>query len=97
MLKEKLNFRRPGEFYYFRDNSGIEVDLLVERQRHLHLFEIKSAMTPDASFGANMARLSKSTPDIASRTVIYAGAAWPLKGGGKFVNFKEIKHEVDWS
>lgn len=87
LLKTKFNRQLRQEFYYFRDNGGIEVDLVVEQARKLHLMEIKGAMTPDSSFGGNMAKIRKCTDDVASCSVVYAGEDWPLKGGGRFVNF----------
>ena len=61
--------------------------LPLERNRKLNLLEIKGAMTPDNSFGANMEKMRKCTEDILSCNVVYAGEDWPLKGGGRFVNF----------
>lgn len=87
LLKAKFNFQLRQDFYYIRDNSGIEVDLVLERNRKLNLLEIKGAMTPDNSFGANMEKMRKCTDDILSCNVVYAGDDWPLKGGGRFVNF----------
>ena len=88
LLKAKFNFQLRQDFYYIRDNSGIEVDLVLERNRKLNLLEIKGAMTPDNSFGVNMEKIRKCTDDILSCNVVYAGEDWPLKGGGRFVNFK---------
>lgn len=87
LLKAKFNFQLRQDFYYIRDNGGIEVDLVLECNRKLNLLEIKGAMTPDNSFGANMVKMRKCTDDILSCNVIYAGEDWPLKGGGRFVNF----------
>lgn len=87
LVKNRCNFGLRQDFYYIRDNSGIEVDLVIEQNRKLHLVEIKSAMTPDDSFGKNMAKIRKCTDDVASANVIYSGEDWPLKGGGKFINF----------
>ena len=61
----------------------------------LHLREIKSAMTPDLSFGRHMARLRKAVPDVASCGVFYAGAPWPLPPDGKFLPFADVADDVD--
>lgn len=89
-LKDKFNFRKHVDFYYFRDNGGIEVDLVAEQGRGLHLFEIKGSMTPDASFGRNMEKLRKCAEGVVSADVVYAGEPWPLKGGGRFINFTGV-------
>ena len=88
-VKSKCNFRLRDDFYYFRDNGGIEVDLVIEHSRKLNLFEIKSAMTPDDSFAKNMSKIAAITDDVVSRTVIYSGDEWPLNGGGRFLGFTE--------
>lgn len=89
LLKTRFNFQLHQDFYYIRDNSGIEVDLVLEQNRRLNLLEIKGAMTPDNSFGANMEKIKKCTDDVQSCNVIYSGENWPLKGGGRFVNFAD--------
>ena len=89
LMKTRFNFQLRQDFYYIRDNSGIEVDLVLEQNRKLNLVEIKGAMTPDNSFGLNMEKIRKCTDDVVSRHVIYSGENWPLKGGGRFVNFKD--------
>lgn len=88
LMKTKFNFRLSQDFYYIRDNGGVEVDLVVEQNRKLNLLEIKGAMTPDNSFRANMEKIVKCTDDVSSCNVVYSGEDWPLKGGGRFVNFQ---------
>ncbi len=87
LYKTRCNFQLRQDFYYIRDNSGIEVDLVVEQNRKLHLMEIKGAMTPDQGAGKNMEKVRKCADEVASCNVIYSGTEWPLKGGGKFVNY----------
>lgn len=89
MVKAKFNYRMPVEFYYFRDNGGVEVDLVAEANRKLRLYEIKGAMTPDNCFGRNMEKLRWLSKEVETCDVIYAGENWPLKGGGQFVNFSQ--------
>ena len=89
LMKTKLNWQLRQDFYYIRDNSGIEVDLVLEQNRKLNLLEIKGAMTPDNSFGLNMERIRKCTDDVLTCNVVYSGETWPLKGGGRFVNFHD--------
>lgn len=89
LLKTKLNFQLRQDFYYIRDNGGVEVDLVVEQNRKLNLLEVKGAMTPDNSFGKNMEKIRRCTDDVVSCNVIYSGTDWPLKGGGRFVNYAQ--------
>lgn len=89
LLKAKFNLRLRQDFYYIRDNGGLEIDLVLERNRQLDLVEIKGAMTPSNAFGANMEKLRKRTDAVRSCSVVYSGEDWPLKGGGRFINFAE--------
>ena len=45
MLKKKYNEGSQNHFYYWRDNKGVEVDLLVDTGKRLLPIEIKSAQT----------------------------------------------------
>lgn len=44
-LKNKHNAGSQASFYYWRDNKGVEIDLLVENGRKLLPIEIKSTQT----------------------------------------------------
>jgi hypothetical protein len=48
-LKARLNAGEPPELYFWRDNNGLEADLLFEKDGHLQTVEIKSGrtVTPD--------------------------------------------------
>jgi len=94
LLKTKYNYQLQHNFYYIRDNGGIEVDLVLEKNRKLDLIEIKAAMTPANSFGMNMEKLRKCDLAISSSTVVYSGEGWPLKGGGRFINFSDVANEL---
>ena len=95
MLKTKFNFQKRVDFFYFRDNGGVEVDLVVEKGRKLHLYEIKGAMTPDKSFGRNMEKLRNCSSDVETSNVIYSGEDWPLGNDGRFINFGAIAKTLD--
>ncbi len=86
-LKARTNAGRSPTLYYMRDKTGTEADLVLEVRRRLHLFEIKSATTPDASMAANLHKLSRLSDRIVDGHVIYGGEDWPLDVGG-FINYK---------
>jgi predicted AAA+ superfamily ATPase len=88
-LKTRYNMGKPADLYYFRDKNGIEVDLILDRGRKLHLFEIKSAMTPDASMAKHLSKMKSLVPQTLSTAVIYAGSPFPGNKDYSFVNFKE--------
>jgi len=72
-FKARFNAGRSPDLYYFRDRGGLEVDLLLERGRELHAFEIKSARTWHAAFGRNVVKFGRNVAAVRSSGVIYAG------------------------
>ena len=92
--KTRFNRQLRQDFFYIRDNSGIEVDFVVEQNRRLHLFEIKGAMTPDPNAARNMEKIRRCASEVASCDVVYSGSEWPLAGGGKFVNYAEASRRL---
>lgn len=94
-LKARLNKGLPPSLYYIRSKNGTEIDLVVEVARRIHAVEIKSAKTPSDSFTLNMDKFAKSVAPLAGRSVVYSGDGWPIAGGGKFVNFRNIASLID--
>ena len=93
-MKWKCNACHSEGFYFFRDNNGMEVDLVMEQARRLHLMEIKSSMTPDSSQAKNLRRLGAIAPTLSS-AVVYRGEDFPIIGGGSFVNFQRFSEYLD--
>ena len=77
-LKARYNAGLPPDLYYFRDSSGLEIDLLLDHARQLHTFEIKSSRTWNPEFGKNMIRFREKISALLSSTIIYAGE--PMTG-----------------
>lgn len=93
-MKWKFNARRSEGFYFFRDNNGLEVDLVMEAARQLHLFEIKCAMTPNSSLERGINRVVALSSAL-SKTIIYRGEDFPIAGGGEYVNFSRFASRLD--
>ena len=93
-VKARYNTGCPADLYYLRNKTGAEIDLILDRARTLHLFEIKSAMTPDASYTRHLQRFSRDISAVASSAVIYSGGNWPGSQGISFVNFKETERVI---
>ena len=72
-LKARWNHGLDPDLYYFRDQSGFEIDLILSRQRHLIPFEIKAARNYHSDFFRSLERFAGWNDRIESGTVIYAG------------------------
>jgi uncharacterized protein len=72
LLKQQLNKENPGQIYFWRDNKGIEIDLLIDNGTSLQPIEIKSAKTYNNDFLKNI----RYWNDLAANktgTLIYCG------------------------
>ncbi|MFN9709903.1 MAG: ATP-binding protein [Bacteroidota bacterium] len=54
LVKNNLNNRSGYQYYYWRDNNGIEIDLIQEGSHELLPIEIKSAQTYNSDFSKNL-------------------------------------------
>ena len=93
-MKWRYNGRRAEEFCFFRDSNGLEVDLVMEAARRLHLIEVKCAMTPNRSLERGIGRVAAVTAAL-SKTIVYRGEAFPIAGGGGYVNFGNLAARLD--
>ena len=91
-LKARLNAGNTPDMYFFRDQRGFEIDMLIAAERKIYPYEIKSARTWSSDFAGNLKSFAERDVKIEKGTVIYAG---DLKRSGNpaavnFVNTAEI-------
>lgn len=60
ILKSHLHNGIEPQLFYVRDNNGLEIDLLIERDGMLHPIEIKKTASPSPSIVENFDRYKKS-------------------------------------
>lgn len=74
MAKQSYNLARRPMLYFYRENSGREVDILEETATGIRLFEVKSAMTYRSEFMTNINYLKeKLGTKITDSSLIYDG------------------------
>jgi len=73
-LKQGFNLGRPADLYFWRDNSGLEADLLFERDGRLQMVEIKSGQTVTTDY----VRAAQKTTRFASEEALMP---WLIHGG----------------
>lgn len=61
LLKGKLNTGSTAGFYYWRENNGLEIDLLIDTGKKLIPIEIKSSSTFNESYVKNIIQWNKLT------------------------------------
>ena len=75
LIKNNFNQGNTRDFYYFRDNHGLEIDLIFEEGDIVNFVEIKSSQTFQAGFLKNLKKISRvSKPDKKSLHLLYAGS-----------------------
>ena len=86
--------KRP-ELYYFRNQNGLEIDLILSKGRDNGLkeiipIEIKSGLTFDSSFSKNIKLFKKLSNSINDGYVVYGGDKRVRIENTEFMNFREI-------
>ena len=92
-LKARYNSAAEPKLYFYRDNNGVEVDLILEKgQKELELFEIKSAYTISRDFIRNMDRFEHLHPGYSiSKNIIYSGETLPEPVNGvRCINYADV-------
>lgn len=73
-LKQRLHHGQPPDLYYYRDSSGMEVDLLLDRGDRLDALEIKAGETVAGDFFKPLEKLADLLPDrLGKRALAYGG------------------------
>lgn len=88
-IKRNYNAGTFNQFYFYRDQSGNEVDLIVDEGNRLKLIEIKSSQTPTSAFfkGHDYFLKTIKTHFHVEKLVIYAGQDVQTRSEGKIVPF----------
>lgn len=74
LLKQRFNNGQQTNMYFWRDNTGNEIDLLIEQGQKLIPIEIKSGQTVAADFFSGLRKWSRLAGDEAGRAaLIYGG------------------------
>jgi len=89
-VKARLHSGRESRLYFWQDSNRNEVDLLWENQRKLIPLEIKSAMTWNREFSANIQKFQNSIPDAAKGYVVHAGDLFPEDDSFRAVHFTQV-------
>lgn len=89
-VKHYYNKAKEPEIYFWRDNTGNEIDLLAEENTKLIAYEIKSGMTinPNSYKGLNYWKKLTGSPDD-QLAVIYGGDISMETKFGKLIGWRD--------
>jgi predicted AAA+ superfamily ATPase len=100
IAKAHLHRGRRPRLSFYRDRSGLEIDLVLERGNEVLLVEIKSAQTPSAQGLSAFERFAealagKQAPRIADRVVVYAGNETQARSQATILSWRDLDR-YDW-
>lgn len=88
-LKQTWNNKTHEKYYFWRDSSGNEVDILIERGLKLTAVEIKSAKTIHPNFFKTLKYFKKINPSVLSY-LVYGGIETQDRTDGNVVGFNNL-------
>ncbi|KAA8485398.1 hypothetical protein BDE36_2051 [Arcticibacter tournemirensis] len=71
-IKDRYNRNTPFDLYFWRDNSGNEIDIIIDKGTYLYPVEVKAGKTITSDYFKNLQFWEKITGSPAG-AVIYAG------------------------
>lgn len=95
MLKGQLNRGKKPNFFFYRDSSGLEVDLIQERTLDIQPIEIKSAITYSPALYKNLLKFMTLEPSATKPMLIYGGEDAGVLQGVKVTSFRQSAKLLD--
>lgn len=89
-LKQRYNRALPGNAFFWRDNTGNEIDLLLEHGRRLQPVEMKSGQTPSGDYFSALRKwLALAGPRARRPVVVYGGERGMQREGVRLLPWRE--------
>jgi predicted AAA+ superfamily ATPase len=81
LIKKRFNMAKPHHLYFWRDNTGHEIDVIVEKANELHPIEIKSGKTITSAYFCGLDFWNRISNQRGG-TVIYEGNSYQKRSNG---------------
>jgi predicted AAA+ superfamily ATPase len=95
MLKHRYNRGKTGNFHFFRDSGGMEVDLLYPDGSRFLPVEIKSGQTLNESSFTNLAKIREWLPDYCDKgLLVYGGQETQERSAGTAVPWADCYRKL---
>jgi uncharacterized protein len=89
-LKNRFNNGQTDNLFFFRDNTGNEVDLVRDHGQKTDAIEVKSAQTVAPDFFKGLRFFSKLAGETGKRAVIYGGDGSYLREGIHVTGWRDM-------
>lgn len=90
LLKNKLNQGERPQFYFWKDNNGNEVDLLIDHVTSQTTVEIKAGKTIQLQFFKNLKKFSELNPSSTKPWLVYGGEAKQQRADATVVGWRNL-------
>ncbi len=88
MLKARINAGLQTNLHFYRDCSGMEVDVLLEAGNMIRLFEIKSSQTINQESFIQLNKVAAIFGErVAKKVVLYAGHEQQIRSNAEVVSY----------
>lgn len=90
-IKARYNRGQPADLHFWRDNNGLEADLIFEQGEHLQMVEIKSGQTITSdTIRAGQRAIRMAKDEALAPWLIYGGDETYERSGVKIFGWREI-------
>ncbi|MEX1241460.1 MAG: ATP-binding protein [Cyclobacteriaceae bacterium] len=90
IAKNYSNAGQQPSLYFWRENKGVEIDLLLPEALTIKAVEIKSGTTVNSSFFSNLEKFEKYSDTTLSKILVYGGDRRQTIKGTTLVPWKEV-------
>ncbi|MCL4100571.1 ATP-binding protein [Fibrobacter sp. HC4] len=91
VIKTAYNENKMTEFFYFRTDTGVEVDMLFKVDERWNAVEIKSASSVNSDYFKNMEKLAKLPGfETLNKNLVYSGENLKNFKGVRCCNFQSV-------
>lgn len=88
-LKQTENHRTHEKYYFWRDSTGNEIDILIERGTELSAVEVKSSKTIHTDFFKSLNHFSQNKPDVRN-WLVYGGNEHQIRSNVTVIGFSQL-------
>ncbi|ALO17357.1 hypothetical protein L21SP5_03762 [Salinivirga cyanobacteriivorans] len=89
LIKKHFNNAKEPHIYFWRDNTGNEIDLLIENDLQIEAYEIKSGSTYNKNFFKGLQYWDKLNNKKTAGSVIYGGNKSMETPYGKLISWQD--------
>lgn len=94
-FKSRLHRGKDPSLYFFRDNNGMEVDLILDRRPAPVPIEIKASMTFHSDFLKNARRFLELSGSSSYGYLVYSGDVETMGDQIRTVNYKNVSSAIN--